>query len=570
MSLFLGVLVLSATADESAPNAVVVEIRELIQRLGDENFVIRERAGKKLLQIGVIAEHELRQATRSNDVEISLRANALLSQMEQYLRDSQSESVEAFVKIYSIETDPLIKLSCIWGLASPLPDYCEDGEGLFSLCRIVRFDKDGVMRNEAAKCLIAFVPFGLSSREKWYQNMYRIFGQNGDDAMLDLIHDYVSLRTDINKLRKKTETEVEKRAIESGESVDYPVKLPKSKELEDRLRSFAADLGKFQDEPLYSTIKSGNWVDILVFYALAEMYDELGMIRERDEVLAKALTMREKLGRSSQIVMNDFDDKSMNEHFRTAVFLRMKQRINWAEEHFKLVIEEADSLLMKTVACLEMAMIKHLMADLSGAIEYLEKNSEIVKSEDFKKLFNDSNERIKKNEVQILAYKAQLAAEKGDWNEAKVIVDKTLEIDPYEIDTIILRFKICERNSDLGVYKNQMRSIIDRATFNIRNDMERPGQNNTSGLSPHVACNQAAWLLANTNGDFVLARDLIEVAIKREPDSSTYLDTQAHVFALGKQFDKAIEIQTKTIKLSPDTKLFRNALEQFKKLKNNK
>jgi tetratricopeptide (TPR) repeat protein len=545
---------------------ILVEIRELIQKLGDDSFVVRERASKRLLQIGVIAEPELRRATNNDDSEISRRAELLLSQLDQTLPDSTSEDVEVFLNIYTTETNPAIKLACIAQLGNPLPGACEDGEGLMALCRIVRFDKDKMMRNEAVKSLIAFEPFTLSKKEKWYQNMRRVFMRCGDDLVFILLRDYSALKIDLIELRKRTEAELENKSAKSGETVEYPVKLPEadSKKLKERLKKFAGNLDKFQKDPLYSKIKPGHWVDILVNYSLAEMYDALGMNQERDKILEKVLTIREEQPKNQPMIIIENENKTMNEHSRTALILYYKQRLTWAERHLKLVIDNGD-VFLKVSACTETAMIKFLKYDLQGAIEYFEKCNEIIKSDDYKKFYGDTDERLQKNNIQILAYQAQLAAENNDWDKAKELVDNTLAKKPDEIDTIILRYKICERNPTDLAYKAAMQSMIENATSSIRREM---GNNNDNTTKHYVACNQVAWLLANTNGEFSLAKDLIDITMRYEPDSPTYLDTQACVYALGKQYDKAIKIQTKTVKLSPESKLYKNALEKYKKLKN--
>ncbi|MDR2344716.1 MAG: hypothetical protein LBE18_01480 [Planctomycetaceae bacterium] len=549
--------------------SIFTEIRELIHKLGDDSFVVRERASKRLLQIGSIAESELRRAINNNDAEISRRAEFILSQLDQIPQETNNENIEIFIKLYSTELDPFLRLSCIWQLGNPLPDSCKDGEGLQSLCRIIRSDKNEIMRNEATKCIIALAPLSKSTNEKWYQNMKRIFLHAGNDPIFKLIRDYASLRIDLNNLRKKIETELENQAIKSGESVEYPVTIPKTKELETRIKNFAADLDKFQSDPLYSNIRPGHWIDILVFYSIAELYDELGMNQERDNILKKTLTIREqKIQNRPIITLTEFEDKEMNEHFFAGNILYYKQRLKWAEQHLKLVIENGH-VSLKIAACSEASMIRYFMADLQGTIEYLKKYSEIAQSDNFTSLVNNANQRIKENESKLLAYQAQLEAEKNNWEKTKELVDNTLEKEPHEIDTIILRYKICERDNIDPAYKNRMRTIIEKATLHIRQEAEQPTPDAETKMSQYiVACNKAAWLLANTNGEFTIAKDLINITIKHEPESSAYLDTQASVFALGKQFDKAIEIQTKAIKLSPEAKLYKNALEQFKKLKN--
>ncbi|MFH1226501.1 MAG: LamG-like jellyroll fold domain-containing protein [Planctomycetota bacterium] len=57
------------------------EIEELIEKLGDNNWRIREHASKKLAEIGRPAVKRLKEALNHQDLEIKLRADRILSQI---------------------------------------------------------------------------------------------------------------------------------------------------------------------------------------------------------------------------------------------------------------------------------------------------------------------------------------------------------------------------------------------------------------------------------------------------------------------------------------------------------
>ncbi|GHT26946.1 hypothetical protein FACS18942_05340 [Planctomycetales bacterium] len=102
-----------------------------------------------------------------------------------------------------------------------------------------------------------------------------------------------------------------------------------------------------------------------------------------------------------------------------------------------------------------------------------------------------------------------------------------------------------------------MNKLIEGAAAKVEQQMH-------NGLAASVACNQVAWLLANTDGDYQTALSLINITIKFEPESAVYLDTQAHVFALGKNFAKAAETEEEALRLAPEAKVFRDAAERFR------
>jgi tetratricopeptide (TPR) repeat protein len=78
-------------------------------------------------------------------------------------------------------------------------------------------------------------------------------------------------------------------------------------------------------------------------------------------------------------------------------------------------------------------------------------------------------------------------------------------------------------------------------------------------------CNQYAWLIGNTRGDFDEAIRLSQRSLELKPETSGYMDTLAHCYAGKKDFANAVKWQTKAVKLDPHSGQIVRALERFQK-----
>ena len=77
LALLLGTLASSAIAEETpAPGDDPVQ---LVRRLGDESFEVREQSGKRLLELGPAARSALQEGTQSSDPEIRIRSTQLVT-----------------------------------------------------------------------------------------------------------------------------------------------------------------------------------------------------------------------------------------------------------------------------------------------------------------------------------------------------------------------------------------------------------------------------------------------------------------------------------------------------------
>lgn len=555
--------------DSAAPEAAEKmellqdEMRKLVRKLGDDNYIVRQRAEEQLLRIGMKAFGELRNALKSEDTEIVSRAARILEQLNLLHQNRENEGVRIVVDTYAVEQNIGQKAKCIQLLASPDPYFgYPNGEGLQTLCRIVQFEQENSLRAEAAKALIASPPYAPVKRMKWYRSLIQQFVDYGDDDLLRLIYDYASLRCDVDELKTAAENKAKERARQNGTVPDYPVPLQPVDAMLERVRLLIDHMARFQSDPKNEAGPQGSWLDILLFYALAEIQNDLGLHEQCEQTRKAALALRKKEEKPDpdQIPIDPLDgSRPFNDHFYVGQILFERHRYLWSKDHYKIVCDEGE-ISHRRDSWSMIANLEQLLDHLDDAISALDHNLEILNQEDYKQKHGDSKDQKRKIEARRFYFLAQQAADRDDWQKAKENVDQVVQRDRNEIDTLILRYEILKRMPEIDKDDpNRMKNLIEGAIGQVEQQMR-------NGIEPQVVCNQVAWLLSNTGGDYSLATALINVTMKLEPDSPVYLDTQAHVFALGKKYQKAVEVQAEAIRHAPEAGVFRKSLERFQRL----
>ncbi len=538
------------------------EVRQLVRKLGDDSFVVRERAEEHLFRAGADALAELQLARNDADVEIARRAERILSRFEQLSLGQESEVIRYWVTYYALHADPLEKAKVIWLLCNSFSD-ARDGVGLHTLCRIARFDENNALRAEAVKGLIASPPIAPTRQRKWYRSIRDTFHEPGDDELLQLLVRFAELRCDLDDRKDAAEVAAEKEAKRTGIPVTYPVSLPVDENLQRRVRELTDGIALFQADPKNNEIHVGNRNDILLFYALAELQDLAGLAVERDRVVAAAAAVRTEES-TGEDLFELGGARPFYDHLYVSRGLLAKFRLAWAKAHFDLVIEHGD-IPFKIDACHLATTASQFQKNYSEVVRYCDRAIELADSKEFKEIQNNSAELLKRFRVCRFLTLAQQAAETGDLDLAKKHVDAGLKLDPFEPDTLILAWQCHQKNLAVGGDQREIDPKIDAAIRNVERQIYREGNAEQRRAKAIDTCNQVAWLLANTGGEYELALNLIEEAVKEEPESVAYLDTLAHVYHLGKQYDKAVETQEKVVKLAPECIPFHEALQRFRR-----
>jgi tetratricopeptide (TPR) repeat protein len=575
--LWCGILILLLTTtvvfgEETSVNCASVNdtpennvVQQLIQKLGDDSYVVRQRAEVQLLRIGVGAFAELQRAKNHKDIEIARRAEQLLARFENLFLALEDRSLHFWIAQYAFNTDITEKAGILWILSRPFYD-APNGEGLQTLCRVVRFDTEYSLRAEAAKSLMALPPSIPSKQRKWFRTIRDTLSDSGDDSLLQLVAEFARLRCDLDELKDVAEKKSQRVAKETKTPVNYPVTLNVDNSIRQRVLQLTDRIAEFQSKPENSAFQSGNMNDILLFYALAELQDLVDLTVERDRSIQAALAVRtQSLGNEHPLnALNDEDVKQpFYDHLAVGRVLKQKFRFHWALRHFQLVCEESDHLLLKINANTHAAEALIFLRHYSEATRYFDNILELVSGSEYGKMFNNAKQLSVRYRADRLLCLAQAAAEKEDWSKAMELVRQGLENDPFEVDLLILGYQISATDS---VFREELKPKIDRALLQIeRNLHQQAVEPERRSWFVAKTCNEAAWLLAGTDGDYVSALALIEAALKVEPEDGKWLDTLAHVYFLGKQYDKAVETQENVVRLAPESAIFRQPLERFRK-----
>ena len=150
-----GAFAAEPAADRQQPSAKQFEqrVRELIERLGDDDFFAREQAQRELAKLAFEAFEALDAATNHEDLEVAARARRLLQSMKvQWTSRDDSPTVQKLLAAYD-DLSTSDKRARMRALAE-LPD----GQGVAALCRMVRYEKSSVLSKAAALELLAMVP----------------------------------------------------------------------------------------------------------------------------------------------------------------------------------------------------------------------------------------------------------------------------------------------------------------------------------------------------------------------------------------------------------------------------
>ena len=162
--------------------------------------------------------------------------------------------------------------------------------------------------------------------------------------------------------------------------------------------------------------------------------------------------------------------------------------------------------------------------------------------------------------------------EQKDFAKEKKALGDALASDPTDADVLIARFRLTNLNAEERAEINQQ--IDDTvAKFreevaNAREAVEEAGDEQErarANFDLAIACNQFAWLVSNTRGDFdeSLKWSLKSVEIRTEEGG--YWDTLGRAYYAKGDFENAVKNQTQAVKLQPHSGQIKRQLAFFEK-----
>ncbi len=573
----------ASTVDQEA------RVAKLIEQLGAGDFTAREKAQAELSKIGLEAFDALNEAQHHDDVEIALRARYLVRAMQvQWYQDSDPADVIRVLKEYGdqAETERRSRIDRLKNL--------EKQEGLVALCRLARFETseelskyaalrvmdlmpelmDDQARAEMAKKVVAGAGTGKRTATVWLRTFaktlpdpagsisewethikseHELFTQFPDRTSREVVRDLYRFEVtlmqalgreqDAVAVMRKSLSLLEGTPDQLSELVDWLLERkawPVVQEVADRFPK------AFVDNPE-------------LIYRLAEAQDQDGKKDAAKETAAKALALRP-------------DD--VQHHFRLAILLQQRGLFTWAENEFRYLLEHVpeDSLIQLDVRYALSEMLHDNAQEFAaaevakGGVDLLEKNAQA----------RELPLRPQAGWISRMHYFYALdLMEKGKMEEARKHLDDGAAADPTDADVLIALYRWPNQTPE---QQAAIRKLIESTTETFEKEMEShkgtDGGGDPFGSEKQeyaTACNQYAWLVSNTFGDFDKAirasHKSVEVRQELKREVGAYYDTLGRCYYAKGDFDNAIKYQTLALKLDPHSGQMKRQLALFEKSK---
>ena len=137
----------------------------------------------------------------------------------------------------------------------------------------------------------------------------------------------------------------------------------------------------------------------------------------------------------------------------------------------------------------------------------------------------------------------------------KEFLDKGLAADPEDLDVLIACYHLPGQTPE---YHAKIVESIKKTSEKLRDDI-------TANPEDAAACNQYAWLVGNTEGNFDEAIKCSQKSIELQPEEGGYYDTLAHAYFGKGDLENAVKNQLKAAELDPHSGLIQRKLELFRK-----
>jgi tetratricopeptide (TPR) repeat protein len=574
-------------ASESSPG----ELRRLIRQLGDADYFRREKAERQLARLGFEAFDVLGEAAESEDLEIAARARRLLALMRvQWADKGDPPEVKQLLRDYELQNAE--------GRRAAMSSLAElpGAAGVPALCRLVRYEKSGVLSKHAAILLLAsgtvqrgtlFTPpegmEAVAPKKEMAQRLRANLAGSRRTAAAWLLA-WARAAEDPSVMADPWSrlVEAEQALWQASPSQSSPEilaalrriqvawlqKLGRTQELLaaiDRL----VQLEKSDPDTLGSLLEwlihEKDWkvldhlaeqfapqiaADPLLLYALAEVRAVRGDTAQAEQLAGRALALAPG---------KEPDD--LSRHLGAAIRLQNRGRFAWAKREYRHVIAAGGPTSDRTLQA--QRLLAEMLHDQGEEQEAAELLQQLVQAVGINRPPQARVLRATLGEIRARMhfFFACHWAAKGDRARQAESLDKALAEDPSDVDVLIACYRLPAAPPP---YREKIRKLIAAAAVELNQKISEEPDDPSS-------YNQLAWLVGNTEGDLDEALRAASKAVELAPEAGGYYDTLGRVYFAKGDLVNAVKQQTKAVELDPHSgqvarqlALFRKALEESK------
>ncbi len=574
---------------DAKPPVTPEKVQDLIKKLGAADFTVRQRAQQELARLGLFVFEDLQEAQQSDDIEISLRARQLVRGMNvQWFTETDLPEVAKVLKGYGEQSDA-DRSSRIDFLAK-----MSNRDGAAALCRLARYEPSSELSKRAALQLLQLpAPETSEGRESAAKQIEDICGSARRPAgqwlrlYAQTLRDSAKHADAWKKVTQEEQVALQNQPGSTSREIVRDLhrfhaillkQIGRSAESLDAMRAAAAlatkdatDLAEHFDWLVVHegfviidelAAKSGMEVhsDPKLLYLLAESLLRRGDKAAAEKMAAEALALH---------------PREANHHAEIAVNLQQRGLFAWSEAEFRAMIS-IDGRLAPFGLLQLSEMLHDIQEDERAGLALKDLLDRGLKDE-FTRNWLEERSPIDSRRARMHYFFYCDALKKGDLAKAKGHLLDAIVQDPTEADVLIALYRLPNQTE---AEKRDTKALIDNTAEKFVADvkeasepLEELGGTGIDGLSIEhkrylgMACNQYAWLVSNTYGDFDEALRCGLLAVEIDPKEAGRIDTLARCYYAKGDVDSAIRSQSMANKLEPHSGAIARQLKFFQEEK---
>ena len=572
---------------EDATIATPEDIHQFVEQLGNEKYIVRQRAETRLLELGAEAFAQLQEAENHTDLEIAKRAKYILSQIRiEWTRPEDSAIVRSIMSRYGDLPAELRKQKVIQ-LAQ-----LDEEQGLGALCRIARYDSSASVVRYAA---LAILKKGLLPKERTPAALALLTKEMGEnqEAPLSWIQVYSDQLRSPAILDARwlplVDAEVQQLDTELGESNElFAYELVSAylnicDELMDAEGIFAGlqrqiELGmRVESSVRNQLIRAFTWIVEREHWETLQLLEDYYAeeIRQHRLLVYFVAWAREKQGRSDEAdAMADAAFRyegldALERNQITGSLITYLGRHDWSEREWQAVIEMSEPTDLQSFSARQsMALLRlHDRLEHKAAADLLTETIDAINSDPIiKKEYLSKNNRedfniFQANREFLLACHHESI---GEYQQQRQHLEQAYRLDRMNADILIAMFHLQEASD---VYRTRTRNRLTETKKQLERQIKQRsaarGRSQIDRWELAKDHNHWAWLVSNTEGDFEKAVQYSQRSLALVPDSPSYLDTLGRCYYAAGDLDNALKVQRQAVAQHPHMRVMQRQLKLF-------
>lgn len=599
LGLMLGLFVFDAGHTWAADHTN--EVRELIENLGSPSYATRVRARERLQRMGLEAFDELHHAQDHPDSEIAMSARHLISSLfVAWSTESDPPEVRNALEEYGAQSEA--DRSSRIQLIGELPHR----QGLAALARLTRFEPSVALSETAAFVLMQQresvdpairrqrsekILQAIDDNDRWPCQWLQVYAKDLASGEFSTAR----WRALIDRQRKLLDTAATPAV--TNHSVLELVRVCATRAARAGLHDEALQLATSHVDLIppktIDLINASSWaLDNGVHPFVLELQSQYQHLFDGQPVLLYSAAeahirqgyaeIADRLAKTASEInplpANDAEDSELSpkqvediaqSHREIGQELESRGLFRWAEREYRQIIDALD--VDSTVSAFTRRHLTRLLGDLERHDEVVETLQPLIdRIESDEQLMRRLNGALfNYNELRSNQefHRGLSLIGQGRDEAAAPVLEKAWDLsNPPNIDILIAMYRLDldpEWNEHVREILGETVEECEAAIRVAENQAQQMGRFGIVDRELTTELNQYAWLVCNTDGDYAKALHYSKQSLEISPDEPALLDTCARCYFAVGDYDNAVRLQRRAVRLMPHSPPIERQLQEF-------